>query len=238
MINKYATHKKKLYEDVIDQFLKMLSNGEYNVGDKLPSLPQLSDMFEVGKQTLREALSVLSSAGVVEIRHGKGIFVKRLTLRLERETFNSLDQMGPQEFRHWLEFRRTIEVEAIGLAAQRRNIEDIDRIQETMLAIEESIMKQGVLAPSLDYEFHIRIASASHNPFFAEALKNHIHLIQQQYFEKLSERIEPERNREMLVNEHRKMCEFIKNGDMPKSRNIMGHHIDTMLKRIEIMENV
>lgn len=238
MIKKFAVQKKRLYEEVIEQFEKLLANGEYNVGDKLPSLPQLSEMFEVGKPTLREALSVLVSTGVIEIYHGKGIFIKRLHLKSENEIFTSFNTQGVglDELRHWSEFRRVIEGAAVELAAQRCSKEDLEKMEALLLAIEEKL-KQGENIDQLDYDFHVAIAKAAHNPIFLEALKTNLHALQHKYFEKIRQSVVPTTREEIILSEHRKIYDAIKKGNALKARRIMEKHIDYGMRKLDLIED-
>lgn len=237
MVKEFVAQKKRLYEEVIEQFAKLLANGEYAVGDKLPSLPELSKIFEVGKPTLREALSVLVSTGVVEVQHGKGIYVKRLTLKPEREIFGNFNEVGVEELRYWLEFRRTIEFEVAGLAAQRRTNEDLDKIDAIVWEIEKKL-ERGENTDSLDYEFHIAIALATHNPVFAEALKTNTHVLQHQYFERIRQSVVPTARKEMIISEHRRIYDAIKKGDALSARKMMEKHMDNAIRKLELIEDI
>src|SRR5437016_12572621 len=55
----------------------MIQRGQYRVGDRLPSIMEMAKRFGVGHPTVREALKKLETIGVVEIRHGSGVYVSR-----------------------------------------------------------------------------------------------------------------------------------------------------------------
>ena len=67
---------KKIYEEVSEELYEMIRSGTLKPGDKLDSIQQLAENFQVGRPAIREALSALSSMGLIEIKQGEGTFVK------------------------------------------------------------------------------------------------------------------------------------------------------------------
>ena len=67
--------KKTLADEVSEQIQKRIVSGEMSVGSKLPTEKELSDMYGVGRSTIREAVSVLSNIGLLRVMQGKGTFV-------------------------------------------------------------------------------------------------------------------------------------------------------------------
>jgi GntR family transcriptional regulator, transcriptional repressor for pyruvate dehydrogenase complex len=233
-MQKYAIQKKKLYEEVLEQISKLISSGEYGVGDRLPSLQELCNMFEVGKPTLREALSVLASTGILEIRHGSGIFVLRT--RKEEVPTVDLGQFERDNLLYWLEFRRAIEVETARLAAVRRNAEDLVQIEEALLRVEEEI-KEGRTGADWDYIFHQRIALATHNPIFSQAITTTEDILKE-YFElsiKQSKAI-PSRPR-VVIAEHREIVGNIKRKDAVGASEAMLRHIENVESKVKFLSN-
>lgn len=73
-----AVHKQKAYVNIARQIIESIKGGSFKIGDKLPSGRELEAMFGVSKPTVREALSALELAGVVEIRAGQGAYVSAI----------------------------------------------------------------------------------------------------------------------------------------------------------------
>ncbi|CAM3584619.1 FadR/GntR family transcriptional regulator [Aeromicrobium ponti] len=231
MTNKYAVKKKKLFEEVISHIEKMLQSGDYKIGDKLPSLTELTKIFEVGKPTLREALSVLISSGVLEVTQGSGIFIKRLTLEPEVPFLKKLEGV---DLASWLEFRRGLEVEAAAIAAERRTEEDIERLE----AIQQQLIKnieEGKETSILDYEFHLQIAKSTKNPIFVEANKSSSHLEQHELFERLRQSVNIDSRKELIISEHTKIINAIKNGNSNDARQIMLKHLINAERKLKII---
>ena len=66
---------KKVYEQVIEQIQKNIMDGTFKKGDKLPSERELSEKMAVSRTSIREALRVLETMGVVESKQGEGNFI-------------------------------------------------------------------------------------------------------------------------------------------------------------------
>jgi GntR family transcriptional regulator, transcriptional repressor for pyruvate dehydrogenase complex len=234
MNKKFAVKKRKLFEEVIDQFQTLLESGEYQVGDKLPSLTNLAELFNVGKPTLREALSVLTSTGVLEINQGSGVFVRRLTLEPEPELLSSFEKVDSEQLLYWLEFRRAFEVEAAGLAALRRSEDDLRELEEIERQLEAEL-EQGKIASEWDYKFHYAIAKATKNPIFTEAISSNAHILQQQFFENIRQTIAIPSRRELIITEHQKLIEAIKNGKTREARQMMRKHIENAERKMKLL---
>ncbi|KQL41828.1 transcriptional regulator [Bacillus sp. FJAT-25509] len=72
-------NKKKLplYVGVYEKLFKLINEGVYPIGSKLPSEPELSKMMNVSRMTLRQGLSLLKEDGYLETIHGQGNFIKQ-----------------------------------------------------------------------------------------------------------------------------------------------------------------
>ena len=108
----------KLYIQIYNQIRDAILNGNYSVGDKLPSEKELCQMFNVSRVPVREALSALELSGLVESVHGAGVYVKRLNV-VSNDWVHAID---PQEI---IRARQSLEPEVAREAAL--NINDLER---------------------------------------------------------------------------------------------------------------
>lgn len=147
---------RALQSDIMELILER----ELETGDPLPTENELSAALGVGRNTLRESLKVLQALGVIEIRHGFGMFVApsnfdALTVGLTFRGRLSLRHHG-QEALQLVDVRQALEVGLIGGA-----IEKITR--EELAAVEESVLRMETLAAAgghfleADAEFHRRL---------------------------------------------------------------------------------
>ncbi|HET7658716.1 MAG TPA: GntR family transcriptional regulator, partial [Bacillales bacterium] len=121
--------KKRLFEEIILALEDYIEYEKVEPGEKLPSVNELSTLFNVSKTAVREALTVLHSNGIIESRAGVGIFLKGLegdTLA-QRVTKKLLNQ---QELSDILEFRRGIEMETAALASFKASVKEVAEIEK------------------------------------------------------------------------------------------------------------
>src|SRR3954464_8439555 len=106
-----TTGKKKLYQAVVESIVQSIRAGTFKHGQRLPSERDLAEEFGVSRPTIREAMLALEIRGMVEARHGSGVYV----------TDNPPDQQAAPELDigafELTEARALFEGEAAALAA-------------------------------------------------------------------------------------------------------------------------
>lgn len=157
--------KKSLAGEVSDLIRSRIASGEMPVGAKLPPEKELSDIYGVGRSTIREAVSVLSNIGLLRVMQGRGTFVvsqhatnEPIAQRLKRAQSCDLD-----------EIRQILEMKIAEKAAQKRTKRDLKNI-EARLAEIDAANASGDLEKSIDADikFHTALAEASHNEILLE----------------------------------------------------------------------
>ena len=75
-MNEFSNMKQKLLaEQVQEQIYRYMKEQNYQIGDKMPNEYELASLFSVGRSTIREAVKLLASKGLLEVRRGSGTFV-------------------------------------------------------------------------------------------------------------------------------------------------------------------
>jgi DNA-binding GntR family transcriptional regulator len=64
------------YEEIVAELTRDIKDGEFKSGDKLPSMSELREEFEASYGSIRTAIIILKTQGLVEGKHGVGVFVK------------------------------------------------------------------------------------------------------------------------------------------------------------------
>ncbi len=152
-------------QQTIEQLRGRILGGEWPVGGRIPTEPQLVTALGVGRNTVREAVRALVHAGVLECRQGSGTYVV------------STDELAPVVARRLtddrmaevVEVRRAFEVEAARLAALRRTPEDLAALDGALAAREAAWRSGGVAAfVEADVALHMAVVAAAHNAMLAE----------------------------------------------------------------------
>jgi GntR family transcriptional repressor for pyruvate dehydrogenase complex len=135
-------------------------------GDQLPSEPHLVEMTGVSRLPLREALSMLKGLGVVEARHGKGVFVKHLDMAATLGMLSPLLRTQADiELRHIVEVRTHLEPAIAGLAAQQRTDADLATLGACLEEMRGNLGERGRFVEP-DMSFHQELARSTRNPVF------------------------------------------------------------------------
>lgn len=149
--------------------LRTLISNDLKPGDRLPSEAALTARFGVSRTVVREAIAALRADGLVEPRQGAGVFI--LAPQPESSApFSGVNSARISSIIEMLELRAAVEIEAAGLAAERRSPAQDEAIQERYDEIQARIM-EGQPTTEADYGFHAAIADATNNPRFREFLE-------------------------------------------------------------------
>lgn len=168
MKNKHAmldpVVKSRLHEEIVRQIQRKIVRGEFAIGEKLPSERDLAESLQVNRATLREALKKLELLGLVEIRHGDGIYVQNYLESGNLELFKDLMVMnGELDYgilMNILEIRRLLIPEMAARAAENRGDEELRQLSNEALCESDD----GVL--ERDLGVHHAIARASGNMLY------------------------------------------------------------------------
>ena len=146
-----------------------IRSGRLSPGSRLPTEQELSVATGVSRTVVREAVAALRADGLVITRQGLGAFVasdvQRWPFRIDPSELKS-----GSDVLQVLELRMSLEIEASGLAAERRSSEDLARIKAALGAIEVEIEKGGN-AVDADFKFHLAIFRSSRNRYFPQFLE-------------------------------------------------------------------
>jgi len=224
--------RANLVVKVSSDLTSQIAQGEFAVGDKLPSESQLVNRYSVSRTVVREAIASLRSGGIVETHQGAGAFVAQLPGAGDRGGFRPVDLKKISSVIEALEMRLAVESEAAALAAERRSPVQAARIMEALDSIRIDV-EAGRSPSKSDFGFHMAIADAANNSRFAEFL----HLMEAAISPRSQldgPMAEPQRDRahfETLFNEHKKIADAIYKRDSELARKAMHAHISGTLNR-------
>lgn len=117
--------KDSLTKQIVKELEKKISTGEYKVGSKIPTEPELKKIFNVSRNTLREAVQALIHSGLLEARQGDGTYVIAKE-KLQVEMFNFLSTTKKKEIQ---EVRSFLEEYIVGLAINNASEDDLAKIE-------------------------------------------------------------------------------------------------------------
>lgn len=203
---------------IADRLRQWILHGRLQPGERLPGHRDLAARFSVSMGSVREAISMLISEGLVETRAGSGTFVAR-EVRPARGVVRDhpLDRKQIEEL---IEAREVLEPRVVALAAQRASAEQVRRLWEAVEQMEEAALDPRAFAEA-DVELHMAIAEASGNRFLMRATMDARSMIERDM--ELSAEVGIRRlgTLQFSVDAHRRLIAAIAAGEAEKARQIM-----------------
>lgn len=161
---------RTLTQELVSSMSEQIRSGAIRPGNKLPTESEIVQEHGVSRTVVREAISQLQAARLVETRHGIGTFVleppARTDLRIDPSEIVTV-----RDVLAMLELRISLETEAAGLAAARRSEEQLQEMRSALDAFSLGLDSGGDTVDP-DYQFHEHLAQATGNRYFAQIMRN------------------------------------------------------------------
>ncbi len=220
----------RLSERVAEALAAEIRSGRLQPGNKLPTEPELVAQFAVSRTVVREAVSRLKSIGLVESRQGSGVSV--LDATIPPLSFDANDAVSREAVIQMVEVRRALEAEVAGLAAQRRSLEDLQRIRQAVAALDRAVEAGGDGVPE-DVALHRAIADAARNPFLLSTLQYLSRFLHGAT--RVTRANEARRGdfARQVKEEHAAILGAIESGDAMAARAAAFDHMNNAIRRIE-----
>ncbi|HYS66349.1 MAG TPA: FadR/GntR family transcriptional regulator [Paraburkholderia sp.] len=222
-----------LTEKVVAILSDEIRRGALRPGDRIPTEVAMMKQLSVSRSVVREAISRLQAAKVVETRHGIGTFVlapaaeKSMQLPAA-DLSNMLDVMAI------IEFRIDVEAASAALAAARRTEQNLKQIRSALERFEAELERGSTDTLAHDIEFHLQIARASGNRYFFDVLSQLGRAVSPRTRLGSAEiaeldHIEHLRN---VLNEHQMIYRAIERQDPDDARAAMRMHLSNSRERL------
>ena len=220
-----------LAENIAEDILAMITiDKRFSKGDKLPNENELSKNLNVSRTTLREAIRILVAHDILEIKRGKGTYVKNDEMPCDDFDLNELTNVK-LNVKDLYEMRLIFEPQAAYYAAKRATDKELERILYHGKLVEEKILKKEDRT-ELEQAFHKSIAKATHNEFM-----NRLVPILYQAIHKGV--VLSDVNEELIsntLNDHRMIMEFLASRDSEGAKTAMKLHIHHAMRGFGIVE--
>ena len=223
----YATNA--LSVRIADELAVRIADGDFRPGDKLPNEPELSKQLQVSRTTLREALRILSTRGLVEVRRGIGTFVTQSrsihadydVLKIQDTNVNTKDLY---------EMRLMFEPQAAYYACLRASDEELETIFRYGELNERMIRHQDPQWDETEQKFHNSIASATHNPFITSLLP----IFNRAIHHGILLAAQSPQVAEMTLHDHRVLMQYLKDRNPEGAKTAMYLHIINTMREFNI----
>lgn len=208
--------------------LQLIQEEELWPGDRLPTMKALAKRFSVATPTMREALRRLQANGVVEIRHGSGVYVRNTH---ERMLLANPRHRGVEAntILHLLDARLLIEPSLTEITAREADDAHVTVLGRILEEAEQYLVGNDVMLHRTNMGFHRAIANSSGNPILAQAVDS---LIELYPFEQLAI-ISFYNDRTRDHEEHLAILAAIRDRDAVRARDLMYRHIRDVKSVVE-----
>ena len=230
---KPVAHFKKIKSEkkstqLAEQIIEAIQNGVYQPGDRIPSERTIAEETGISRPSVREAMSALQIAGIVESKGGSGCYAKEIVH--ESLTLNVLSMLektiGPFEM---LEARKTVEPAVARLAANKATSQHLELIRGALLQMRKAAkLVDAKSFDSADHDFHIAIAVATGN----NAIKKVVQYLLRPMIGKIWRQIKLEKDSmqhtehvDVVIKSHERILEAIEEKKAQVAENEMIEHI-------------
>ncbi|MDR5709240.1 MAG: FCD domain-containing protein [Armatimonadota bacterium] len=221
--------RPKVYQLLADRLLHQIRTRQLKPGDALPTEQELMRRFGVGRSSVREALRLLESKGMIRSA-GRGSFVVAAYEHALVDSLRFLLTVEAFDLLELYELRRILEAELAALAARRRNAEHLQTMAE---AIEQ--MRSGLAAEEparyieADLHFHLTVAQATCNRmavYVMRAIRDPLHRALQSVYHIPG-------SPEASIAQHREILAAIHAQDPAAARERMREHLGRVYTDIQ-----
>ena len=212
----YKVRRKNLFETVADQIANQILSSNLQPGDKLPTERELCEFLSVSRTTLREALKTLEERKLIEVRHGSGTFVLKPSIESLSEPLYHLLKADTDSYLEVMEVRSILEVEIVGILAERATEVDFDKIEKHLLRMRDLLDDPSEFT-KVDLMFHMAIYQAMNNKLISTLMIP----IMQLLGEFMEVTFEKAGSTKSSLERHEKLMLFMRNRDAVGAREAM-----------------
>ncbi|TDV47827.1 FadR/GntR family transcriptional regulator [Actinophytocola oryzae] len=228
-MNRVATRMSRA---IRDEITGLILNRGLRSGDPLPTETELVEALGVSRNSIREALKALQALDIVEIRHGYGTYVGRLSLDplADGLTFRALHDIGRdlRSMEEILEVREALEAALIRRVAATVPEEDLAALDEVTRRMAERA-RAGATFADEDREFHEILYRSLNNALVTQLLRAFWDV-----FHRVNHRLGvTDPNPAQTVRRHRAIVTALRKHDVAKAEHAMVEHFRNLDARIE-----
>lgn len=221
---------KKVSTQIAEQIRSSILSGEFNPGEKLPPERELAEMFGVSRPSVREALNILTSSGLVETYQGGGTLVRSLVENTAAMPLTELIRIDGDRALDVIEVRKGMESWTAWYAASRALPEDIRRLKSVIDGMAKNL-EELKHSEDFDAHFHMLVARATHNVVWSHMMQSIFEAMREFQRDVWRAVYLTGEDQHLLYNHHLKVYEMIRDRNPDGAREAMLDHLDFAQRR-------
>lgn len=224
--------ENKAYLKVIHHIKKLLLSNKLSLGDKLPTERELSEILNLSRNSIREAIKIMESMGIIESRHGSGNYLVGNIGRSFTDSLSMMILMKRVDYLEVSQLRRGIEIQALSIAIDIITEDDLSKLNLLVTEMEScNEVQQG----ALDKEFHYSIVSMCKNDLMISIMQSLSEVCDQFIDHILRETLKNEKA--FLLKLHKKILESIVQKNLFIGIEAINEHYNIIDKGLIAEEN-
>lgn len=201
-------------EMIISHIQKMVLDGVLKPGEKLPSGRVLAEQFSVSRSSIKQTISLMEQRKIVKTRWNTGTVICDIFEHSLVEPLRDAVQNHQGLNLDAIEMRYILEVEVAMLAAKRRSMRDLEKIEASFQAMENASKSKNLITQvEADVQFHLAIANASHNRILIHIMSGMVELTRHNIFVNVQRVREQAHGQKKIHNEHKAIYQAILAGN-------------------------
>lgn len=225
-------------DKIISQIRQMIISGELKPGDRLPAERALSEMLQIGRSYVREAIHKLEFYGLLKTNPQSGTYVTGISIKVLDTLISDIISFNKDDFNSLLEARYYLELTTVKLAAENRTEKDLHEIKKAAMEFEQKVKTSGK-AIEEDMMLHVKIAKASKNAF----LESMVLALIPDLIQNIVENNVCGKNRSIKsIPQHGAVLEAIEDRNIKRAEKAMAEHLADLLavskNNMEAIKNI
>lgn len=226
MVNTESVKGADVSELIIAQIQQLMAEGLLKPGEKLPSVGKLAREYSVSRNAIRHTITLMEQRHMVKTSWAFGtiicdIFKQNLVDPLQDIVKNSLGLTLDA-----VEVRYILEVEVTMLAAQRRSVKDLMKIENAHNHLLEMFELNDIEAQACaDVQFHVAIAEASHNTIFVHIMRSMTELTKHDIIKDINQILRRSGGKQLINREHKAIYQAVLAGDVAAAEQACRAHL-------------
>ncbi|MBS3787033.1 FadR family transcriptional regulator [Candidatus Bipolaricaulota bacterium] len=216
-LNFEAIDRKSTVQKIVEEFTNSLIESNVSPGEKIPSEKKLMAQFDVSRGTIRQALQILISMGVLASVPGKGYYVTR-GYHIPLKTKELQDYLLQDSyFFQVLEARRMVEKQVIKLAVKKATQDDYPALDKALEELKDAEHLQEKLKAAENV--HLKIAECARNDVLVGVMKQ------------LMAKVEAEARKDGMdsvaaYKHHKELVDKVKEGNLENLDQAVDEHLE------------
>ncbi len=227
--------RKSLYEEISNQILGMISEGKWNEGERIPGEIELSEMFEVSRNSIRESIKALALIGILRAKSGSGTYVAENALSRVSH-FQHSDQ--PEEvisLTEIMQARLVMEPGVVKIATECATADDLTALQSVLDSCFHALREKNYDF-ELGFSFHYNLFKIAGNRILigvVDQLKEKLVSVRRDiFFKHIDEKVLLDE-----LNDHQQILSLMKTGNGEEAASLMAKHIAISMQRLKNSES-